>query len=314
MKAMTLKQFGGVENFVLEDLPTPEPKAEEVQIQVMSIGINPIDIKTRQGSGMASSFEGHRPMILGWDVSGVVTKVGEGVKEFHIGDEVFGTINFPGIGAAYAEYTLAPADQIARKPVNISHTEAAGATLSALTAWQALVDTGHVKKGDKVLIHGATGGVGSYATQIAKHLGCYVVGTASGATIDYAKQLGADQVIDYKTQRFEEITGDFDFILESIGGENFVRSLMVLKPEGTIVLLPSNKKAEAEKEVEKQHVKHFHHIVMHSSGEEMRQIADMLAEGSMHVNVDKIFGFDEIPQAHTALENGHVKGKIVVNL
>lgn len=314
MKAMTLKQFGGVENFELQDIPVPKPNAQEVQIKVLSIGINPIDIKTRQGSGMASSFDGHHPILLGWDVSGIITLTGEEVKEFHIGDEVFGTINFPGVGAAYAEYMVAPADQIALKPSNITHTEAAGATLSALTAWQALVDTGHIKKGYKVLIHGATGGVGSYATQIAKHLGAYVVGTTSGSTFDYAKALGADEVIDYKTQRFEEVTGDFDFILESIGGENFVRSLKVLKPEGTIVLLPSNKKAEAEKEVEKQHIKHFHHIVMHSSGEEMHQIAEMLAEGSMRVNVDKTFSLEQIPEAHTALENGNVKGKIVINV
>lgn len=314
MKAMTLKQFGGVDNFVLQDIPMPEPKAQEVQIKVMAIGMNPIDLKTRQGSGMASSFEGHHPIILGWDVSGVVEKVGEEVKEFHTGDEVFGTINFPGIGAAYAEYTTAPANQIALKPANISHTEAAGATLSTLTAWQALVDTGHVKKGDKVLIHGATGGVGSYATQIAKHLGAYVVGTTSESGIEYAKKLGADQVINYQTQRFEEITGDFDFILETVGGENFVRSLKVLKPEGTIVLLPSNKKAEAEIEVEKQHIKHFHSILMHSSGEEMKQIAAMLEEGSMHVTVDKTFPFSQIPDAHTALENGNVKGKIVISL
>lgn len=312
MKAETLKRFGGIENFAMNDIPVPEPSDHEVLIKVVAIGINPIDVKTREGSGMASVFKGHEPMILGWDVSGVVTKVGKEVNDLSVGDEVFGTVNFPGMGKAYAEYTVAPADQLAKKPANISHQEAAACTLSALTAWQALVDTGGIKKGDKVLIHGATGGVGGFATQIAKHFGAYVVGTTSESGIELAKELGADEVINYKTQRFEEITGDFDLILETIGGENFVRSLQVLKPDGTIVLLPSNKKEAAEKEVAKHHIKNYHHIVMHSSGEEMRRIASMLEDGSMRVHVGRSFPFEKIPEAHATLEEGKVQGKIVV--
>lgn len=314
MKAMILKQFGGVENFTIENINQPMPNEQEVLIKIAAIGINPIDVKTRQGGGMASHYEKGTPIILGWDVSGVITQVGKDVKDFSVGDEVFGTIHFPGTGGAYAEYIVAPADQIALKPSSISHAEAAAATLSALTAWQALVDTGNVKSGNKVLIHGATGGVGSFATQIAKHVGAYVVGTTSESGISLAKELGASEVINYKTEKFEEITGGFDFILDTVGGENFVRSLKVLKPNGTIVLLPSNKMDEAKKEAEKQHIKNYHHMLMHSSGEEMRKIAAMLEDGSMHSRVGMTLPFNQLPEAHKAVEDGSANGKVIITL
>lgn len=253
-------------------------------------------------------------MILGWDISGVVSKVGSRVKDFKAGDAVFGTIRFPGPGSSYAEYAAAPADQIALKPENISHAEATAATQSPLTAWQALVDTGHVKKGDRVLVHGGAGGVGNYAIQIARHIGCYVITTVSGADRAFVKELGADEVIDYRTQVFEKEVKEVDFVLDTIGGDNFVRSLDVLKPEGMIVLLPSNKKEEADKAVREKQVKNYRHILMHSSGKDMRAIAGMLREGSMKANVDKVYSFEQIPQAQEQLENGKVRGKIVVIL
>lgn len=314
MKAIILKQFGGVENFSQQDIPEPETRKGHVLIQVKAIGINPVDLKTRAGIGQASQYKTDAPIVIGWDVSGVITKIGDGVTDFTIGDEVFGTVNFPGIGGAYAEYVSAPADQLAKKPSDISHTEAAGATLSTLTAWQALVDNGPVKKDDRVLIHGGAGGVGNYAIQIAKHFGCYIITTASSADSDFVKSLGANQVIDYKTQRFEDIVSDIDFILDTVGGDNFVRSLKVLKPEGTIVLLPSNKKEEADKVASEQHIKNYKHILMHSDGGDMKQIAGMLADGSLKVHIDKTFKFNEIAQAHEELESGKIKGKIVITL
>lgn len=314
MKAMILKEFGGPDNLELADVEMPKAGKGEVLVRTRAVGINPIDLKTREGEGMAEAFKDAHPMILGWDVSGTVTEAGEGVAGVEVDDEVFGTIRFPGIGAAYAEYVAVPADQVAKKPSSISHAEAAAATLSALTAWQALMDTGKIKKGDKVLIHGAAGGVGNYAVQIAKSAGAFVVGTASGDGIEFVKKLGADQVIDYKKQRFEEEADGFDFILDTIGGENFVRSLRVLRPEGTIVLLPSDKAEEAEKAARDQGVRNYRHILMHSSGEDMRGIASMIEDGSIRISVDKTFPFDQLPEAHRALENGSVRGKVVVTL
>lgn len=314
MKAMVLKRLGGIENFAVEDVPEPQVGDGEVLVEVKAIGIDQIDVKARKGEGMSDYLKQEHPMILGWDISGVVSKVGSRVKDFKAGDAVFGTIRFPGPGSSYAEYAAAPADQIALKPENISHAEAAAATQSPLTAWQALVDTGHVKKGDRVLVHGGAGGVGNYAIQIARHIGCYVITTVSGADRAFVKELGADEVIDYRTQAFEKEVKEVDFVLDTIGGDNFVRSLDVLKPEGMIVLLPSNKKEEADKAVREKQVKNYRHILMHSSGKDMRAIAGMLREGSMKANVDKVYSFEQIPQAQEQLENGKVRGKIVVIL
>lgn len=311
---MVLKRFGGIENFAVEDVPEPPVGDGEVLVEVKAIGIDQIDVKARKGEGMSDYLKQEHPMILGWDISGVVSKVGSRVKDFKAGDAVFGTIRFPGPGSSYAEYAAAPADQIALKPENISHAEAAAATQSPLTAWQALVDTGHVKKGDRVLVHGGAGGVGNYAIQIARHIGCYVITTVSGADRAFVKELGADEVIDYRTQVFEKEVKEVDFVLDTIGGDNFVRSLDVLKPEGMIVLLPSNKKEEADKAVREKQVKNYRHILMHSSGKDMRAIAGMLREGSMKANVDKVYSFEQIPQAQEQLENGKVRGKIVVIL
>lgn len=314
MKAMILKRFGGAENFAVEIVPEPVPGKGEVLIEVKAIGIDPIDIKTRKGEGMSEYVKNEHPMVLGWDVSGVITGTGEGVTEFGAGDEVFGTINFPGPGSSYARRAKAPATQLARKPANLSHEEAAAATQSPLTAWQALIDTGHIEKGQRVLIHGGAGGVGNYAVQIAKNKGCYVIATASSADADFVKSLGADEVIDYKNQRFEEMVNDVDFILDTVGGENFVRSLRVLKPGGTIVLLPSDKKPEADRAAREQHITNYKHILMHSDGDAMRRIAGMLADGDIRVHIDRIFPFEQIPEAHRAMESGKIKGKIVITV
>lgn len=314
MKAMVLKQFGGVENFALEEIPEPQLGRGEVLIEVKAIGIDQIDIKSRKGEGMTDVLKKENPMILGWDVSGIITKISEGVTDFQVGDEVFGTINFPGPGSSYAQFAKAPSEQLACKPSNISHAEAAAATQSPLTAWQALVDTGHIKEGERVLIHGGAGGVGNYAVQIAKNKGCYVISTASAADTDFVKSLGADEVIDYKDRKFEDIVKDIDFILDTVGGENFIRSLKVLKPEGMIVLLPSNKKEEADKAAQEHHIHNYKHVLMHSDGKDMNRIAEMLKDGSMKVHIDKVFPFGQLPQAHEELENGKVKGKIVVTV
>ena len=243
---MILERFGGTERFAVATVPAPVPKRGEVLVTIKAAGVNPIDVKTRRGGGIADSLRRQRPMILGWDLSGVVSKTGEGVEEFRIGDPVFGTVNFPGPGCAYAEFAAVPAEHLALKPLNVSHEEAAAAAQSPLTAWQALVETGRIGAGARVLIHGGAGGVGHHAVQIAKTLGCYVISTAAGRDAGFVRNLGADEVIDFNTERFEERAKEIDFVLDTVGGENFVRSLHVLRPDGMIVLLPSDRKAEAD--------------------------------------------------------------------
>lgn len=312
MRAMILRRFGGTEHFAAATVPAPVPKRGEVLITVKAAGINPIDIKTRRGEGMADALRRQKPMILGWDLSGIVSKTGEGVEEFRIGDPVFGTVNFPGPGSAYAEFATAPADHLALKPRNISYEEAAAAAQSPLTAWQALVETGRIGAGARVLIHGGAGGVGHNAVQIAKSLGCYVISTAAGEDADFVRSLGADEVIDFRTERFEQRTGEIDFVLDTVGGENFVRSLRVLRSDGVIVLLPSDRKQEADEAAEAHGVRNYKHMLMHSSGEGMHCVADLLVRDRLRVHVDRIFPFDEIARAHERLEGGKVRGKVVV--
>ena len=283
MKAMILERFGGTERFAVATVPAPVPKRGEVLVTIKAAGVNPIDVKTRRGGGIADSLRRQRPMILGWDLSGVVSKTGEGVEEFRIGDPVFGTVNFPGPGCAYAEFAAVPAEHLALKPLNVSHEEAAAAAQSPLTAWQALVETGRIGSGARVLIHGGAGGVGHHAVQI-----------------------------DFNTERFEERAKEIDFVLDTVGGENFVRSLHVLRPDGMIVLLPSDRKAEADEAAVAYGVGNYRHILMHSSGEGMRRIADLLAGGRLRVHVDSVFPFGEIARAHERLEGGGVRGKVVV--
>jgi NADPH:quinone reductase-like Zn-dependent oxidoreductase len=203
MKAIVLTEPGGIENLVSKNLPVPQPKPSEVLIEVHAISINPVDIKTRKGGALYAKLKQDEPVILGWDVSGVVTSVGSDVQKFKVGDAVFGMINFPGHGKAYSEFVTAPVDHLALKPGNCTHEHAAATCLAALTAWQVLVHEARIQKGQHLLMHAAAGGVGHFAIQIAKHFGAKVSGTASAVNADYLKSLGVDLVIDYTKERFE---------------------------------------------------------------------------------------------------------------
>ena len=217
MKAMILKQYGGVENFQLQEIDSPTIKDDEVLIETKAISINPVDVKTRMGKAQAANIH-DTPIILGWDISGEVISVGKSVSDIKKGDNAFGMIHFPGHGKAYTEYVVAPASQLAIKLDNITHEAAAASTLAALTAWQAMTKNGEVKAGDKVLIHAASGGVGHFAVQIAKHFGAYVIGTASAANEDFVRSSGADEFNNYLNQDLTKKISDVEFTLDTIGG------------------------------------------------------------------------------------------------
>ena len=213
MKAFILSDPGAADMLQLSDVEKPMIQPDQVLVQVKAISINPVDVKSRAGKGVYGRLKEIKPLILGWDISGIVSEVGTEVTDFKVGDEVFGMVNFPGHGQAYAEYVAAPASHLALKPDNISHEEAAAATLAALTAYQGLVQQAKVQAGQKVLIHAAAGGVGHFAVQIAKHLGAHVTGTSSAANKDLVLKLGADAHIDYRSVKFEEVVNDLDFVL-----------------------------------------------------------------------------------------------------
>lgn len=313
MKAIVLKDFGGVENLVETVLNKPVIKENEVLVQVKAISINPVDVKTRAGKGMSGRLKEIDPLIIGWDISGIVVETGSAVTGFTAGDVVFGMVNFPGHGRAYAEYVAAPEAHLALKPANISHEEAAAATLAALTAYQALVSQAKIKAGDKVLVHSAAGGVGHYTVQIAKHLGAYVIGTSSVENKDFVLALGADEHIDYKNQKFEEVAKDIDFVLDTIGGENMDRSLEVVKKGGTLISIPSGLAESVTEKAREKGINGFFFLV-HSNGEDMKAIADLLSKGIIKSHVSKTFAFENMGQAHTQVETGKTRGKVVVTI
>lgn len=312
MKAMKLTAPGGVENLVQVELPVPTINDNEVLVRVKAISINPVDVKSRKGKGVYGRLKDLHPLILGWDISGEITAVGAAVKTFKQGDAVFGMVNFPGHGQAYAEYVAAPADQLALKPANISHEEAAAATLAALTACQALLHA-NIKAGDKILIHAAAGGVGHYAVQIAKHLGAEVAGTASAANREYVLSLGADTHIDYHTQDFTKDLHDLDYVLDSIGGDNIDRSLEVIKPGGAINSIPTGLSEDVTKKAAAKNINGYHTMVQ-SNGADMAIIAGWLEKGIIKSTVSQTFSFSDIAQAHLQVETGKTRGKVVVTI
>ncbi|WP_111599632.1 NADP-dependent oxidoreductase [Chitinophaga skermanii] len=313
MKAIQLTQFGSTDNFQYTDIPVLPLKDGELRIAVKSLSINPVDAKTRTGKGAASAFDPSQLMILGWDVAGIVSEVAPGVTAFKVGDEVFGMVNFPGRGNAYAEYVIAPAAHIALKPANITYEEAAAATLAALTAWQGLVTHEKLQAGQRVLIHAAAGGVGHFAVQIAHQLGAYVAGTGSPANKDFILSLGADEYIDYTGNNLAHHKGEFDLVLDAIGGDNFLTSLDLVKPGGSIIQIPRGLPEEHIALAKERGVKAYFFMVQ-SNGADMQSIATWLKEGKLKPHVSKVFGFDDIVEAHQQIESGKTKGKIVINL
>jgi len=235
------------------------------------------------------------------------------VSAFRVGDAVFGMINFPGHGKAYAEYVAAPAAHLALKPSTISHEEAAAATLAALTAWQVWVQQANLQKGQHVLIHAAAGGVGHFAVQMAKYLGASVTGTASAVNKDFLLALGVDQFIDYTTEDVEKVVKDVDVVLDPLGGETTVKSLQTLKPGGTLVSIVGGAKEPVQQRAKEKGVTAKNYLV-HSSGEDMAQIAKLLEDGIVRPTVSHRYTFAQVAEAHRRIESGKTRGKIVVQL
>lgn len=311
MKAIILTEPGGVENLQLGNISNPSIQDGEVLIAVRAISINPVDVKTRKGKGVYGRIREENPIIPGWDISGVITE--SKATGYNPGDEVFGMINFPGHGRAYAEYVAAPAAQLAHKPASISHPEAAAASLAALTAYQALVHKAKLKAGQQVLIHAAAGGVGHYAVQIAKHLGAIVTGTSSARNKDFVWSLGADAHIDYTTFNWDTTTPVFDFVLDTIGGNNIDNSLYVTKAGGTLISIPTGlSEAVAEKAKARNVAGYF--FMVSSNGEDMQVIADWLGKGILRSHISAVYPFDELTKAHEQVESGRTVGKVVVTV
>ncbi len=315
MRAVSQDVFGGPEVLTVVEVPQPEPLPTEVQVRVIAAGVNPVDVKTRAGGGMAGVL-GEPPFILGWDVSGVVERVGFGVHTLAAGDEVYGMPWFPRQAGGYAEYVTAPSRQFARKPVTISHEQAAAVPLAALTAWQILVDTAQVKPDQRVLVHAAAGGVGHFAVQIAKHLGAHVIGTAQQNKHAWLKKLGADEVVDYSRVRFEEAVTDVDVVVDLVGdeGENTShRSLDVLSPGGLIVAVPSGVSADLSAAAAARGLR-AEPFLVEPDGPALARLARLIDQGHIHVEVADVLRLDQAAEAHRRLATGRTQGKIVLRV
>ena len=313
MKAIILPEAGGVENLILQDLEQPKAAPGEVLVKVKAISVNPADVKVRSSDELLTAFLGeNRPALLGWDFAGEVIEVAEQAEGFQVGDGVFGVLP-TNRGGGYAEYVTVPADIIAHKPSSVSFEAAAVTTMAAMTAWNPIVNEACVKVGDKVLIHAASGGVGHFAVQIAKHLGATVAATSSARNREFVLSLGADQHIDYVNQKFENEVHNLDFVLDTIGGETLARSIDVVRDGGQIItLLPAPDEALVEK-AQRRGISLTFGGMRHSA-EDVSALADLLGSGVLQPHISATYSFAEIPQAHTQLETGRTFGKVVVTL
>lgn len=309
MRAAIIRSYGGPEAFELIDIDKPRPLPTEVLIRVKAVGVNPVEMYIRSGA-----FPLHAPpVILGWDVSGVVEEVVPGVSRFRVGDEVFGMPFFPRPAQTYAEYVVAPSRQLAQKPKNVSHAEAAALPLVGLTAYQALVDIAHVQKGQRVLVHAGGGGVGHVAIQIAKILGAHVSTTVSTEKATFARELGADQVIDYRVQDFSEQLRDIDVVLDVVGGGYAQRSIPVLRKGGILVTAVERMNQELPGLVEREG-RRFASIAVEPDGVGMEQLARWAAEGKLRAHVSKSYPLAQVADAHRELEKRSTVGKVVLNV
>lgn len=313
MYAVVQDTFGGPEVLRVREVVRPEPLPTEVLVRVHAAGVNPVDWKTRGGTGMAGVL-GEPPFVLGWDVSGVVESVGFGVTTLQAGDEVYGMPWFPRAAGGYAEYVTAPARQFAGKPTSLSHEQAAAVPLAALTAWQALVDTADVRAGQRVLIHAAAGGVGHFAVQFARHLGAHVIATASGARHAWLREIGADEFIDYTTVRFEDAVEDVDVVIDLVGDhhdQTGLRSLEVLRPGGLLVAIPAGVSAELAQAAAARAVRVTAFLV-EPDGPALARIAALIDAGAVVVEVEEVFPLGQAARAHARGENGRTRGKLVL--
>ncbi|MGW7692433.1 NADP-dependent oxidoreductase [Streptomyces asiaticus] len=307
MRAISQDVFGGPEVLKEVERPRPVPGTSEIVVRVHAAGVNPTDWKHRAGRpGLDKPVP-----VLGWDVSGVVEEVSRGVTLFKPGDEVFGMLPYPYGAGAYAEYAKGAARSFARKPSNIDHVQAGALPLAALTAYQALVDTADVRPGQRVLIHAAAGGVGHLAVQIAKARGAYVIGTASAGKHELLRELGADELIDYRTTDFTEAVSDIDVVLDTLAGDVRTRSLDVLRKDGTLVsILPRDLDADAIKAAELG--VRLEGMFVEADHAGMRAIAELAEAGRLRAHIDATFPLAEVAEAHARGETGRTTGKIVL--
>ena len=317
MKAIRINEFGGSDVMKLEEIERPVPAPDEILVKVYASGVNPTDWVIRNGGNDFLRPLLKLPMTLGWDAAGIVEEIGNDVTDFKKGDEVYGVPNFPGDGS-YAEYCAAKASGFALKPKSISFNEAAGVPLAGLTAWTGIFEFGKLQTGQRILISGASGGVGSLAVQFAKAKGAYVIGVASTQNLDYLKQLGADEVIDYKNQQFEDLLHDIDVVFDAAphrDNNERLRAVKVLKEGGILISVnidfPFSDEvltALAQKNAKGEQV------AVQVRGDWLKEMAQLVDESKVKVVISKVYSLAQVAEAHKESETWHVRGKLIVEI
>jgi|LakMenEpi03Aug12_release.lakeMendotaPanAssembly.Ray.scaffolds.fasta_scaffold71439_3 NADPH:quinone reductase-like Zn-dependent oxidoreductase len=314
MKAVVITDYGTNDVLRTAELPIPQPGPTEVLVRIHATGLNPVDFKIREGH-LKELFPVEFPRVLGGDISGVVVDTGPLVKDFKQGDAVYFSNPLDRNGG-FAEFVTVDQSIVALKPKTLSHTEAASLPVVGLTSVQALRDFAGVKKGDRVLIHAGAGGVGSFAIQYAKYLGAEVYTTASSQRSDYLKSLGADRVIDYKTEDFVDVAqnaGGMDVVFESIGGNNYLRSILATKKGGAVPAIVNPPDAETESLAKKKNIK-TSFMLLQGSRQDLRHIAELIDRGIVKTSVSKTFALDDVALGLAELENGRTQGKLIVEI
>lgn len=311
MKAYLLYEAGAPEKLIFGEAPHPTLKNGEVLIKVKAIGINPADTIYRSGETFLTALFGDkRPVIIGWDIAGEIVEKADNTNGFEVGDEVFTLLPKAN---GYAEYVAVTAKNIVFKPQNISFEAAAAVPMAGLTAWQPLLQAMNIKKGDKILIHAASGGVGHFAIQIAKHLGAEVIATSSAKNREFILLLGADKHIDYQIENFWEVIKDIDFVLDTVGGKTLEHSIDTVKPNGTIVsIIPTTDESIIAKAKENKINLIF--WGMRPNVEDLKSIADLMSEGKIKPRIASVYPFNSMVEAHTQVETRRTAGKVVVTI
>jgi len=332
MKAFFIDRYGKKDSLRIGEMPDPELREDDVMVEVHAAGVNPLDSKIRNGE-FKFLLPYRLPLILGNDVAGVVVRVGSRVRRFKPGDEVYARPDKDRIGT-FAEFISMNEDAVAIKPKGLTMEEAASIPLVGLTAWQVLIERANVKKGQKVLIHAGSGGVGTFAIQLAKHVGALVATTTSTANLDWVKALGADIVIDYSKDDFATILRDYDVVLNSLGGQVLEESLQVLKPGGKLISISGPPDPEFAKDMgsswilkqvmrllshrirnrARRHRVSYSFLFMRASGDQLCEIGCLIDSGNIRPVVDRVFPFESTNEAMAYVEKGRAKGKVVVKV
>ncbi len=308
MKTVCIYSYGGPEVLTYEDAPRPHPVNNEVLVRVHAAGINPVDWKIREGH-LKEMLHHTLPLVLGWDVSGVVESIGATATRFKVGEEVFSRPNISRDGA-YAEFIIINEAEVALKPASIDHVHAAALPLAGLTVWQSLFDAAGLAAGQRVLIHAAAGGVGSLAVQLAKWKGACVIGTASARNHDFLRKLGIDQAVDYETVRFEEAVQPVDVVFDTMGGDVQARSWKVLKRGGILVSIAGPPSAE---DAAANGVRQAF-VFTQPNAAQLARIAQLVEAEKLKAIVETILPLSDATRGQELSQRGHVRGKIVLRV